>query len=300
METKPSVTIIRILGGAAVLAVAVSLLVMPAVGHAKGKVKTDVVATEVGGGPPTFDPATAAGCYNPKLDPQNTTLLKKRVLGFFQIKATKKPGEAGATFQLNLKNIDCGDASCPGSATQPKLSQCNETDHVMQLIVQTNITGAVDIHVAVGFDLVLGKSVFPDTGKNKVSAALAFGPLVTAGFNQPSYFRGLNVRGPGSVPLGGLGCTNAPTPLLGNEPCLDGELYGRAGTVQDVDETFTCTSTVECSLSQICSGGFCTPEPCTIDSDCDQDGGGAGGSGECGSNGQCCDPAIDPTCAGQV
>jgi hypothetical protein len=146
----------------------------------------------------------------------------------------------------------------------------------------------------------------------------AFGALVTVIFNQPLGIGWVDLREPGSVPSdcdtvplpertckgggdAGDGCTanaQCDSNVCTANGCGDGAPYGIAGIVAGADAGISCASATDCADTQLCSSGSCVQEPCTLDTDCDQNG--AGGTGECGSDGFCCDPNIDPTCAGQT
>jgi len=157
--------------------------------------------------------------------------------------------------------------------------------------------------VGIPFYLEKGKSRFVETGKNKQGAA-GFGAIISVLFQRPLGIGYVKIKTDGSDQANPTtGCDVIPLPP-GNT-CTDGDLWAFAGVRLGEDSDITCADTNECdnggaAPTLICVGNLCQPEPCTIDADCDQNGSGSGGTGECGSDGFCCDPAQDGTCAGQV
>jgi hypothetical protein len=127
------------------------------------------------------------------------------------------------------------------------------------------------------------------TNMLKVCAILTF--AVTIIFNQPLGIGIIKLRTPGTNPAD---CDTAPP----GPGCLDGLPYALAGITVGSDPDLVCVTDTDCAVTATCESGICTLEPCTIDADCNE--GGGVGSGECGTNGTCCDPGIDVTCAGQV
>ena len=234
--------------------------------------------------------------------PANTTNFSFAAPGSkVQIKPSSKVGDGGIIAQLNLKFVDCappGPGNDGGTPGKCGVKDSPVTNHVMDLGVNF---GGVDFPSIVGikYSIEKGKAAFQGTGKNKIGGGV-FGALVTAVFNQPLGIGLIKLHEAGSDPAV---CDTVPLvhpipPAI--NACIDGGVYGLAGIVAGSDSGITCASNTECSLTQICSAMLCAPEPCTIDADCDQNGTGNGGTLQCGSNGVCCDPAIDPTCAAQV
>ena len=217
--------------------------------------------------------------------------------GKVAFKATKKPGAGGLETQLVLSGVDCPPNNDGATAGKCGVSGNPQTDHVLELGV-SSLDGQLDLDGIAGvrLDIEKGKAVFQATGKNKIGGA-AFGSLVTLIFGQPLGIGIVRVREPGTDPSV---CDTVPLvpPGQNNNDCLDGEAYGIAGVRVETDPSLVCTVDSDCGVTATCESGLCTPEPCTNDTDCDE--GGGVGSGECGSNGDCCDPGLDPTCAGQV
>ena len=119
--------------------------------------------------------------------------------------------------------------------------------------------------------------------------------MVTTMFDKPMGIGQIKLHQTGSAPLE---CDSVP--LLPGNGCTDGAVYAMTGINVGTDSTLTCADNTECGIAQICDGGICVPEPCTVDADCDQDGTGNGGSGECGPGNECCDPDITPGCAAYI
>lgn len=214
--------------------------------------------------------------------------------GKVSIKSSTKAGDGGIVTQLTLGGIDCpapGPGNDGGKAGKCGVSGSPVVNHV--LTESTSFGGAdLDDVAGIKFKLEKGKATFQATGKNKIGGAV-FGPLVSVIFNQPLGFGFIKVREAGSDPSD---CDAVP--LAPGNGCTDGPLYGIAGITAGSDAGLTCSSHSDCTDTAICVSGFCEPEPCVVDADCDE--GGGSGTGECGSNGDCCDPTLDPTCAGQV
>lgn len=276
------------------VAVGMSLLAArnaPAVSKVQGNILT---VEKVAG---DLLPPTPQGCFNPKPDAR-TGRLKKRELGKFQAKGTKAKGQGGATIQLVLTNVDCSDASCPGSASNDdgKAGKCTDSNpHLLVLDLETVLLPGLPIKVGVPFDLNGGKSTFPGTGgKNKTDGNTLFGALVTAAFQQANFVLGASV-----IENGGTACAaNAPIPTA--DPCLTGERYGRLGFVVEYDTELQCTSDANCAVPNECrtaSPRICVPIACTADGDCRP-----GAECDCaagGGDGECCDPLSEPLCAGR-
>jgi hypothetical protein len=206
------------------------------------------------------------------------------------IKPSTKAGDGAIVTQLNAKFIDCppnNDGGTPGKCGVKDNAIC---DHVMNLGVRSTGLDLPNI-AGIRYCIEKGKTFFPSTGKNKVGGTV-LGALVTLIFDQPLGIGLVKLQTPGSIPAS---CATAPAPAT----CVDGDIYGVAGIVVGNDSGVMCTGHGDCPDTAICSAGLCAPEPCTIDADCDEGGGGPG-TMQCGSNGDCCDPGLDPTCAGQV
>jgi hypothetical protein len=222
-----------------------------------------------------------------------------------KISPSTKPGDGGIVFQLLLKNVDCptigNDKNKPGKCgvkDAPPESPVN--NHILEIGVRAlgndvPAPGNPLLVAAAGipFRLEKGKAVFQATGKNKIGGA-AFGALSSLIFDQPMGIGLIKLRTPGSNLAD---CGTAP--LLEGNGCNDGDVYAVAGITVGNDPGLTCGSSAECGATAVCTGGKCTPEACTVDADCNE-GGGSGGTGQCGSNGTCCDPTIDVSCPGQV
>ncbi|MFQ5667981.1 MAG: hypothetical protein ACE5I7_16320 [Candidatus Binatia bacterium] len=236
----------------------------------------------------------------------NNTDFKLLKPGKIQIKPSTKSGDGGIVFKLLLTKVDCPNAGAGND--KGKAGKCGvkgappdgiTDNHVLDIGVRalgTELPGPGVQASAAGilFRYEKGKALFQATGKNKIGGA-AFGALSSAVFNQPLGIGLLKLHTAGSNPAD---C--AVPPLLPGNGCTDGDVYAFAGVMVGNDAGTTCASSAECAKTAICQAGVCVTETCTVDSDCDQDGGGAGGTGQCGSGGTCCDPNIDTTCAGQV
>lgn len=235
----------------------------------------------------------------------NTTPFKLLKPGKIKIFPSTKPGDGGIVFQLLLKKVDCPtigndknkEGKC-GVKGAPPESPVN--DHIVEIGVRAlgndvPAPGNPLLVAAAGipFRLEKGKAVFQATGKNKIGGA-AFGALSGLIFDQPLGIGLIKLRTAGSNPAD---CGTAP--LLEGNGCNDGDVYAVAGITVGNDPGLTCGTSAECGATAICTGGHCQAEECVVDSDCDE-GGAIGGTGQCGSNGTCCDPTIDVSCPGQV
>jgi hypothetical protein len=213
-----------------------------------------------------------------------------------KIKPSIKPGDGGIVAQLNLKFVDCpapGPGNDGGEPGKCGVKDSPVPNHVMDLgvfVLGNDFPSIVGIKYAVE----QGKAAFQASGKNKINGT-AFGAFVTLVFNQSLGVGVIKLHEAGTDP------TDCDTVPLGmGNGCTDGGIYAVAGITFGSDSGVTCTTSQDCPLTAICSASVCAQEPCTLDADCDQNGTGDGGTGQCGSNGSCCDPAVDPTCAGQV
>lgn len=204
-------------------------------------------------------------------------------------KPSTKAGDGGVVTQLNAKFIDCPPNNDGGAAGKCGVKDAEICNHVLNLSVHAV---GLDIPNAAGIRYCIekGKTFFPSTGKNKTGGG-ELGAVVTLIYNQPLGFGLIKLQTPGSDPSS---CATAPAPAT----CTDGDVYGFAGIVVGSDSGVTCMADGDCPDTATCEAGVCTAEPCAVDADCDE--GGGVGTGECGDNGTCCDPAFDPTCAGQV
>lgn len=225
----------------------------------------------------------------------NTTAFHLLKPGKVAFKSSIAAGGGGLVTQLVLSNVDCptdaqgNDASITGKCG-PKLDPI--VDHVMELGISF---AGLDLPGVAGlkYNLKQGKAAFENTGKNSTPGS-ALGATVTLVFNQPLGIGFIRLRTPGTDPS-----VCDTTPLLPGNHCLNGTPYAIAGVVVGSDPLLVCSVDTDCSRTATCVGGICTTETCTVDADCNN-GGGVGGTGQCGSDGKCCDPALDATCAGQV
>lgn len=255
----------------------------------------------------------------PSLSPNPRYALSKR--GKFKVKPSNKLGEGGILLQLTLSGIDC---PSPGPGNDGDVARkCGAVgspvlDHVMVLTIHALGLKFIDI-VGVKYQIVKGKALFQATGTNKVTGGL-FGGLVSTIYNSPIGMGIADYREAGTVasdcdavPLpiktckggtnAGAGCTtnaNCNSNVCSANGCTNGQAYAQNGILAGSDSGIGCVTTLDCSDTQLCISGACAQEPCTVDADCNQDGAGNGGTGECGTNGQCCDPNVDPTCTDQV
>lgn len=181
--------------------------------------------------------------------------------GKFAFKEAKDAGGGGMAVQLNLKGIDCpvGDPN-----------KCDSPNNVMELTVAFG-GSAFETKTGILFDVVGGKAVFPQTGKNKVTGADVFGALVAVTQGETLGLGTVRIHATASVPAS---CAS-PVLLPGNT-CTDGETYAVSGVIPS-NEPGTgppCTMDSECdSLVPvlICSG-TCEIESCTQDTDCHLEG----------------------------
>lgn len=238
-------------------------------------------------------PLAAIGDYNFKDG--------KEGKGKVQFQSTTKEGEGGFKTKLLLKDIDC-----PATGNdQDKEGKCGVKDSPVGGILEFNILvlGAVEIQSGSQLDIEKGKAVFRDTGKNQTNAG-AQGASVSTIFNTSVGFSEVYAREPGSDEDDpSTGCDGPP--LSDPSTCVDGNAFAMMGIIWGEDPLLICTTTDDCDDGSlptlICTGGLCGVEPCTVDADCDQDGGGSGGTGACNeSTGMCCNPATstDPECDG--
>lgn len=213
-----------------------------------------------------------------------------------QIKPSVKAGDGGIVAQLNLKFVDCpapGPGNDGGAPGKCGVKGTPVPNHVMDLSVHV-LGNDFNSIVGIKYSVEKGKGAFQATGKNKINGT-AFGAFVTLVFNQSLGIGLIKLREAGTDP------TDCDTvPLVVGNGCTDGGIYGVAGVVFGSDAGVTCATSQDCPLNAVCTASVCAAETCTLDADCDQNGTGNGGTGQCGSNGNCCDPAVDPTCAGQV
>ncbi len=228
-------------------------------------------------------------------NPTNFTWVAGTNKSKMKISPSYKDGDGGMVMQLGLKALDCpldpkgndgGEAGKCGPKDDPVLN------HVLALSVNAVGLDLVDV-AGVLYDVEGGKAKFVGTGKNKIGGTL-FGAMVGMIFNTPMGIGQIKLHEAGSNPLA---CETAPLPP--GSPCLDGGVYAMTGINVGDDATLSCDDNTDCALQQICFGGLCITEPCAADVDCDQNGTGNGGTGQCGPEG-CCDPAIDPLCEGYM
>ena len=213
-----------------------------------------------------------------------------------QIKPSDKPGDGGIVTQLNLKFVDCpppGPGNDGGAPGKCGVKDSPVVNHVMDLSVHV-LGNDFNSIVGIKYSIEKGKGFFQATGKNKITGDV-FGAFVTLVFNQSLGIGVIKLREAGTDPTD---CDTVPL-VMGNG-CTDGGIYAVGGVVFGSDSGVTCAANTECPLNAICMAMVCAAEPCVADTDCDQNGTGNGGTGQCGSSGTCCDPAVDPTCAGQV
>lgn len=215
-----------------------------------------------------------------------------------QIKPSGKGGDGGFTIQLNAKFIDCPAVGNDGG----QAGKCGEKgDPVLNHIMEMNlhVLGALAVEAGVPYDIEKGKTTFVETGKNKTSAAAA-GSLVSVLFSTSIGVDGIRLHVPGSdATHPTTGCDALPLPAVNT--CTDGAIYGIAGFRAGEDPDLTCTTTADCDAggqpTLICSGGLCVVESCNNDAECDQNGGGSGGTGQCNcTTNQCCNEATTPGC----
>jgi len=218
-------------------------------------------------------------------------LLKAGKLAF---KASSAPGKGGVEVQLSLSKIDCPPDNDNGVTGKCGPSASPVTGHVLELGISfagLDLDGVAGIE----YDITKGKTAFQFNGKNKIPGT-ALGALVSLVFDQPLGIGIVKLREPGSNPTD---CNT--TPLAPGNGCTDGDAYAIAGIVVGNDPSVDCAGDdTQCSTTAVCSGnpGICVPEQCTVDADCDE--GGGTGTGECGGDGECCDPDLDPGCAAEV
>jgi hypothetical protein len=235
--------------------------------------------------------------------PGTTYFLLDGKPGKFAIKASKKAGDGGSVLQLKLKGVDC-DAN--GNNDGGKAGKCSETGHTM--VFWSNFSGIVTV-TPILYDLDGGKSIFPSSGKNKVTAADSFGPIASAIQGNSLGVGFIEARGPGSDTSGGA----CDPPILPGDPltypagaskttCIDGELYAIGGIVGGTDPGSGCSTDSECTDTQVCVSSVCTTETCNADAGCRCFGlpGGCSGSGgavACDEDGgTCCLTSTGGTC----
>jgi len=213
------------------------------------------------------------------------------------VKPSFKPGDGGVTMQLIMKNIDCPAPAGPGNDGD-KPGKCGVkgspvTGHVMGVDARALGTDLGYETAGILYRIEKGTAVFEATGKNKTGGGF-FGAVSTLVFNKALGFNTFQFHTAASDPES---CENVP--LIPGNDCTDGDVYAISGITFGNDDTLKCTSDSDCPKTAICHVlGTCVPEDCAIDADCDE-GGGVGGTGQCGGE-TCCDPATDPTCAGQT
>ncbi len=216
------------------------------------------------------------------------------------IKPSGKGGDGGFTLQLNAKFIDCpAVGNDGGQAGKCGLSSTPVTNHVLE--VNLHVLGSLGVKAGLLYNIEKGKTTFVEGGKNKVRAGDLGGALVSVLFSTSVGVDGIRMRETGSdVAHPTTGCAALPLPPANT--CADGLIYGIAGFRAGEDPDITCATTAECEENGpqpalICTGGLCAVEPCNVDADCDQNGGGSGGTGQCNcTTDQCCDEATSPGC----
>lgn len=223
-----------------------------------------------------------------------TTFTFTKQKSKIKIQPRDKAGDGGVRLQLNLKFVDCPSIG----NDKDKAGKCGVKgspvhNHVLEFSV--NALG-VDLEGVAGLPYYIekGKGRFEATGKNKIYGS-DLGSFISLIFGQPLGIGQLKLRTPGSNPSE---CDTIPLGPPGTNGCTDGDVYALTGINVGSDPDLTCSVDTDCSSTAICSGSVCISESCVIDADCDE--GGGSGTGECGSDGFCCDPGLDPTCAGQV
>lgn len=218
------------------------------------------------------------------------------------IKPSSNAGRGGVQIKLGLKNVDCPPNNDQGIPGRCGVSGNPITNHVLDISV--NVAGTDFSGIAgAEYQLERGRAVFMATGKNSIGGD-AFGALTSIIFGEPLGVGQLKMRLPGSecdpagtfvdVDSDGLCDRCEVVPLAPGNTCLDGPAYALTGVVFGTDPGLVCTTNLDCGVSAECIGGFCIPEACTGDNDCDQAGGDGtgGGSGQCAGPPQntCCDP----------
>jgi hypothetical protein len=179
--------------------------------------------------------------------------------GKFAFKESKAALGGGMTIQLNLKNI-----SCPAA-------KCDSLDNVLELTAAFG-GGGFETKTGILFNVVGGKAVFPQTGKNKLTGADVFGVIASVTQGQTLGLGTVRIHATASVP----GSCATPVLLPGNT-CADGEVYAISGVVPS-DEPGTgppCAMDSECDAVLpvlVCTASACVIEDCTQDSDCHLDG----------------------------
>jgi hypothetical protein len=218
------------------------------------------------------------------------------------IKPSGHAGDGGVQIKLDLKNVDCSPNNDQGTAGRCGVDGSPITNHVLDISVNVAGTDFKGI-AAAEYQIERGRSVFMATGTNRIGGD-AFGALSSIIFGQPLGIGQLKMRGPGSecdpsgtfvdVDSDGLCDRCEVVPLVPGNTCLDGPVYAITGVVFGSDPALICTTNTDCGVSAECIGGFCIPEACSGDNDCDQAGGDGtgGGSGQCAGPPQntCCDP----------
>lgn len=180
--------------------------------------------------------------------------------GKFAFKESKGAASGGMSVQLNLKGIDCGTT----------LNKCDSDDNVMELTVAFG-GSAFETKTGILFDVIGGKAVFPQTGKNKVTGADVFGALVAVTQGQTLGLGTVRVHATASNPLACASPVLAP----GNA-CTDGETYAVSGVIPSNEPGTgpTCTMDSECDslVPVLVCDGTCEIESCTQDTDCHLEG----------------------------
>lgn len=193
-----------------------------------------------------------------QMPPQSGATFSLLKAGKFLIGPSAKAGDGGSSLLLSLSGVDCPPNNDAGTA-----GACNSTNDV--LTIKTDF-GGVQTSVGVLFNTAKGKSTFQASGKNKASAAQIFGPLTSVIAGQSLAVGIMKVHEPSSTPSD---CNSVPLDVKPGQKCDDGHTFGVCGFIGGTDPSpGACTSDGQCSATQVCTGGSCKAQTCTMPSDC--------------------------------
>lgn len=175
---------------------------------------------------------------------------------------------------------------CPDSATNDLSKGCGTNGAEPAGALWTfQVLGAITVNSSVAAEVVKGKFIFKDSGKNSFDASGQAGSAVLSGTSIKH--TGYSLHDPGtdqSNPTTGCGAD----PLATDQSACVGAAFAVGGLVWG-DSDVPCSSDGDCStITLVCNSGECEIQTCSVPGDCN--------SGYCDSaSGNCCDPATSTT-----
>lgn len=179
---------------------------------------------------------------------------------------------------------------CPDSATNDLSKGCGTNGAEPAGALWTfQVFGAINVNSAVAAEVVKGKFIFKQSGKNSFDASAQAGAAVLSGTSMKHTGYSLHDAGTDqSNPTTGCGAD----PLAADQSACVGAAFAVGGIVWG-DSDVPCSSDGDCStITLVCVAGECEIQTCSVPGDCN--------SGYCDSStGNCCDPNTSEsgTCA---